>query len=130
MFNPRASQVLACAPLLIALLLLAGPASAQAPVAPRSFEASPEVYKVVAENDKLRVIKVAWAPGQRDALHSHPANGVYFLSDCELRFFQPDGSSVDFLRIQGSATAGPAIAAHSVQNIGKKPCELIQFEPK
>src|SRR5262249_46904349 len=44
-----------CAALLVAL-----PASAQD--APRSYIASPDVYKVIAENGKTKVILATWPP--------------------------------------------------------------------
>ena len=40
-----------------------------APIAP---EASPDVYKILAENDQMRVIEATWKPGQKDNFHSHP----------------------------------------------------------
>lgn len=38
----------------------------------RSYVASPDVYKVIAESNNTRVILATWKPGQRDAWHSHP----------------------------------------------------------
>jgi hypothetical protein len=68
---------------------------------PRSYVASPDVYKVIAQNDKTKVVLAIWPPGKRDNWHSHPANGVYFLTDCEARIFTPDGKFHD-----GSLKAG------------------------
>ena len=55
--------------------------SVQAQQLPRSFVASPDIYKVAAQNEQYKVISVTWKPGQKDVLHSHPANGVYYLTD-------------------------------------------------
>src|ERR1039457_2064306 len=88
--------LLACA-----ALLVVRPASADD--APRSYVASPEVYKVIAENNKTRVILATWKPGQRDAWHSHPVTGVYFLTDCEARIHSPDGKFVDARPKAGTA---------------------------
>ena len=108
--------------------VLASPLQAQ--TAPRSFEASPEVYKVIAENEQMRIIKVAWKPGQKDKFHSHPTAGTYFLTSCSLRFELPDGTKQDSAPAAGTASARPPIASHAVENIGKADCELIMFEPK
>lgn len=105
-------------------------ATAAAQQVPLSFEASPEVYKVVAQNAAYRVIQVTWAAGQRDALHSHPAAGVYFLDDCKLRFFAPDGASRDGEPKAGYAVVQGPVESHAVQNIGTSPCRLVMFEPK
>ena len=40
--------------------------------AQRSCVTSPDVYKVIAENNNTRVIPATWKPGQRDEWHSHP----------------------------------------------------------
>ena len=62
---------------------------------PRSFEASPDVYKVIAENNEYRVIAVTWKPGQRDVQHSHPASTVYYLTNSALRIHAQDGKFRD-----------------------------------
>lgn len=108
------------------LLMLAAPISAQ-PV-PRSFQASPEVYRIVAESATHRMIEVTWAPGQRDALHSHSAAATYFITDCKLRYFAADGSSRDGDRAAGYATFQVPIPSHAVQNIGANACKLVMVE--
>ena len=106
-----------------------GVASAQD--VPRSFVASPGIYKVVAQNDEYRVIEVTWKPGQRDEFHSHPASGIYYLSSCSLRWFYPDGGTRDFSYIpQGSAFVQRAVPSHAMENTGSSECKLIMFEPK
>lgn len=66
----------------------------QAQDVPRSFDASPDVYKVIGENDQYRVIAATWAPGQRDNWHSHGAVvAVYALTDCTVRPHTPDGQA-------------------------------------
>ncbi len=112
------------------LALACAAAQAQAPAVPHSLTASPEIYKVVAENARYRVIQVTWAPGQRDADHSHPDSAGYFLDSCQLRFFLPNGTTTDLSRPAGFAVVQGPIASHSVQNIGSAPCRLVMFEPK
>jgi hypothetical protein len=65
--------------------------------APRSYIASPDVYKVIAENNDTRVILATWKPDKRDEWHSHPPGAaVYVLTDCEaLRLYSPDGHHLD-----------------------------------
>ena len=33
---------------------------------PAGFVVSPEIYKVIAENTKFRVVEVTWKPGQKE----------------------------------------------------------------
>ena len=114
----------------LAATLLASTTAVLSQTAPLSFLASPEVYKVMAENEQYRIISVTWKPGQRDAPHSHPAAGVYFLTDCALRFFAADGTSRDGQPRAGYAAVQAPIASHSVENIGPADCQLIMFEPR
>lgn len=118
----------------VALLTLAGGAMSTIAVAdelPDAVAASPDVYKVIAENDSLRVVAASWKPGQRDKMHSHPAIGVYILSDCEnMRTHLADGSSRDWSAKSGNAGANDPVMSHSIENIGDTECRLIFFEPK
>jgi hypothetical protein len=91
---------------------------------PRSFVASPEIYKVIAE------IAVTWKPGQRDAMHSHPSSAVYDLSDCSLRVHVRDGPPRDVQPKAGMAVVQAAIAAHAIENIGAADCRLVMVEPR
>lgn len=115
---------------ILAVGALALPGAAMAQAQPRSFEASPEIYKVIAQNADYKVIEVTWKPGQKDQLHSHPAAAVYHLTDCMLRGTLPDGKSGEARPRAGMATVQAAILGHTVENIGTTDCKLIMFEPK
>src|SRR2546423_15455687 len=52
---------------------------------------SPQYYKVLLENDQVRVLKYHLQPGEREAMHSHPAGVIYVLSCAKLKFSYPDG---------------------------------------
>lgn len=109
-------------------LALPAPAAAQAAL-PRSYVASPDIYKVLAQNDQFQVIAVRWQPGQKDVMHSHPTSGVYYLTDCQLRLHAPDGTSRDVAPKAGMAITQPPIPAHVLENIGTGDCRLVMFEP-
>lgn len=109
--------------------LAAAPAQAQAQQLPRSYIASPDIYRVLAQNDQFKVIAVTWKPGQKDVLHSHPANAVYYLTDCSLRLHAMDGSYRDAQPKAGAALVQAPIPGHVLENIGSSECRLIMFEP-
>lgn len=96
---------------------------------PRSFQASPDVYKVIAESAQYRVIAATWKPGQRDQMHMHPGSATYFLTDCSVLLHGPDGTMKHHLLFPGMAIVQPPIAGHSVENFGKSDCKVIMFEP-
>ena len=102
----------------------------EAPLAP---VASPEVYKVLAENDQWRVIEATWAPGQQDAMHSHPADRVsLYVTDCHLLITTADGSSREGKPKAGAVRviSGAPVAAHIAKNIGDSPCVIRIVELK
>ena len=114
------------------LASLAAAPLALAQDAPRAWDASPDVYKVIAESETHRIILVTWKPGQRDAFHSHPAGmGVYYVTDCNLSGRRPDGKSLSGERKAGQARFQPGLTtSHSVENIGSAECRIVLFEPK
>ncbi|MFO1328849.1 MAG: hypothetical protein U1F56_15935 [Rubrivivax sp.] len=114
------------------LLLLAAAMSgcASTPPVPRSFEASPDVYKVLAEDGRYRVIEATWKPGQRDQVHAHPPAAAYPLTDCRLRSQHGVGYVTTFNVKAGVGSVQEAVVAHSVENVGTSDCRIIMFEPR
>ena len=113
------------------LTLTAAPAfSAGTPSAP---EASPEVYKVLAENKQWRGIQATWQPGQEDTFHNHPGDRVsVYQTDCKLRLSKPDGKFKDVSPRAGTAKArtGKPVKSHKAKNIGDKVCVINIIELK
>ena len=107
--------------LAITLVLGAGPSFAEnAPPAP---EVSPDVYKILAENDQFRVMEATWQPGQEDNFHYHPADRVsLYLTECKLRLSKPDGTYKDVNPKAGKAKArtGKLLESNKDKNIGDK----------
>jgi hypothetical protein len=98
--------------------------------APPSFEASPDVYKVLAENDEMRVVLATWKPGHKDKSHSHPMAAVYTITDCHSRVTTADGNVRENHNKAGSARVNPAVRSHTFENIGKNECQQVLVERK
>lgn len=110
---------------LLALVpLAASPAFAQDPVAVDSTH-----YKVVFENEQVRVLRISYGPNEESVMHQHPAGVVVFLDDQNAEFTLPDGQTVEV-----SGKAGDAIwteaGAHLPRNVSDQPFELILVELK
>ncbi len=119
-----------CAGLAVAVLTMT-PFAALAQDAPLSHVANPAIYKVLAENNQFRVVLGTWKPGQRDALHSHPANATYALTGCDLRLYGPDNKVLlELSRPEGSASMQNAVAAHVFENTGTTECRILIVERK
>ncbi len=111
------------------LFFVATPVMAES--APSASEASPDVYKVLAENDQMRVIEATWEAGQKDNVHSHPGDRAsIYLTDCKLRLSKPDGTYKDAAPKAGTAKVrkDKPVASHSVENTGSEACKILIVE--
>ena len=94
-----------------------------------SVAGGPETHKVVLDNDKVRVLDVHIAPGQKVGMHSHPANVVYYDSDGKMKVTLPDGKSV-VRDLKAGTSAWSDGATHAVENVGTTEIHLVQTEMK
>jgi uncharacterized RmlC-like cupin family protein len=90
----------------------------------------PTDYKVVFENDQVRVLHVKIGPGQSTPMHEHGLNRVVtYLSDQKVRVTTPDGKSDVVERKAGEVGfAGPA--KHKEENVSSTPFEVMVVELK
>ena len=94
-----------------------------------AVEGGPETHKVVLDNAQVRVLDVHIQPGQKVAMHSHPASVVYFVTDAKMKVTLPDGTSRVAESKAGSA-AWRDPATHAVENVGTSEIHLVQTELK
>jgi len=90
----------------------------------------PETHKVVLDNDQVRMLDVRIPPGQKVAMHSHPPNTVYYMTDCKLSVTSPDGKSQIAEPKAGTAIWRGGETKHAVENVGTAECHLVQTEMK
>ena len=112
------------------VLSVLGASVASAQAVPRGDVASPEVYRLVSENDKYRIIAITWQPGQRDQSHSHPVAAVYFITDCALRGHYPGGKTSELKPRAGFGRVQDVVESHWVENIGSSECRAVMFEER
>ena len=100
-------------------------ASAQDPA-----KLAPQNYKVLLENDKLRVIEYRLRPGEKEPMHSHPSGVVvYFFDDANIRTTFPDGKTAEDFRRAGDTLWRDPVT-HSGENIGNTEAHALLIEPK
>jgi quercetin dioxygenase-like cupin family protein len=108
----------------LAFLVAAGEAPAQDVV-----KVSPETHKVLVENDQVRVLDVIAKPGEKVAMHSHPASVLYYLTDGKLKVTYPNGKTEEREVKAGTAVWSGAVT-HAVENVGSKEFHEVHTELK
>ena len=111
--------------MLLALVpLAASPALAQDPV-----EVDSKHYKLVFENEHVRVIRITYGPNEESVMHYHPAGVAVFLVDQKVQFTLPDGETMELENKAGEAIWAEA-NKHLPKNLTDQPLELILVELK
>ena len=108
----------------IALALFAAPARAQDPV-----KVASSTYKVIAENEHVRVLRANLAPGAKTVMHEHPAHLVVSLGAASVKFTTGDGKTVDVAMKADDVTLMPA-GTHAGANVGTDPVDVVIVEMK
>ncbi|MBF0496161.1 MAG: cytoplasmic protein [Deltaproteobacteria bacterium] len=85
---------------------------------PDVLQAAGDVYKLLMENDQVRVLEVRLKPDEKAPMHNHPNNHVVsVINDAKFRLTLPDGQTVEF-----DAKAGQTLwieaGSHAAENIG------------
>ena len=108
----------------LAVMLVAGAAFAQDPV-----PLYPENYKVLLENDRVRVLDFQLKKGAKENFHSHPAAVTYVLAPFKIRFMFPDGTARVREAKAGDLFYGDALT-HASENIGDTDAHGLLIEMK
>ena len=86
-------------------------------------------YKVVLDNDKVRVIDNISNPGQKTDWHSHPDMLIYVLEGGTVKSETKDGKS-KIIEFKKGETLWMDAVTHQTQNIGKTKIHLLLTELK
>jgi hypothetical protein len=98
-------------------------------IAEDGVAADPEHYTVEFENDKVRIIRIKYGPGEKSVMHTHGPNAAVFLTANAVRFHLPDGTSVDTTSVAG-ATQWSDSEKHLPENLSDDPLEVVLVELK
>ncbi|MDQ3872256.1 MAG: cytoplasmic protein, partial [Thermoproteota archaeon] len=94
-----------------------------------AVKVAPDSYKVVLENDQIRVLDVRIKQGAKSEMHSHPRSVAICLNDQRLKFTFPNGKTehTDLKRGQAVWLDG---LSHAVENIGTEDVSSVVVELK
>ena len=95
-----------------------------------ALTASPENFRLILENDDVRVLEYTLLHGQRDRRHTHPQRVAHVISGGQLRVGFPDGTHRDFDEIAGTSAWSKPSPLHDTQNIGTTPIKILLVEVK
>ncbi len=93
------------------------------------LKVAPDMYSLIYENNRVRVMQVVFKPGQSIAKHSHPDHFVYVLEGGKLNISHPDGTSGDNDLKVGQVIWIPA-ETHWAKNVGPTQIRLLVSELK
>jgi quercetin dioxygenase-like cupin family protein len=110
--------------LLAFLFLAASTAGAQDPL-----KVDPKHYKVIFENDQVRVLQAKYGPHEKSVMHEHPDSVAVFVRDSNVKFTYPDGKTEEQKGKAGQAVWNKA-GKHLPENLGSKSLEVVVVELK
>ena len=89
---------------------------------------NPDHYKVVFENERVRVLEYTDQPGDQTTPHEHPDSVMYTLTSFRRRL--TSGGEQREVQIESGTTGWLPAQQHSGHNIGDTPTHVIFVELK
>ncbi len=99
------------------------------PIAADPVTVDPKHYKVEFENDRVRVLRIAYGSHEKSEMHGHPAGVAVFLTDQRSKFTYPDGKTENVTAEAGTTRWFDA-NQHLPENLGDASFEVILVELK
>jgi beta-alanine degradation protein BauB len=100
-----------------------------APPSLDTVKLSPKYYRVLLENEQVRVLEYHLKPGEKEQMHSHPARIVYSFADGRFRSNLPNGQTTETQVKAGEAHWQEPIT-HSMENTGNTELHALAVELK
>jgi beta-alanine degradation protein BauB len=90
---------------------------------------SPQLYKVLLENDQVRVVEWHLAPGGKEPMHSHRPGIVYEFGNGRFKQTTPDGKS-EIAEGKDGTVFWRDETVHSIENVGTTEGHALAVELK
>lgn len=101
-------------------------------VAQDAAKMDPRAYKVVLENERVRVLEYTGKPRLGvcgEGMHAHPDHVTVVMTDARVKVTLPDGKSMVAESKAGTVLFEPA-GLHAVENIGGRDVKSLLIEIK
>jgi quercetin dioxygenase-like cupin family protein len=89
----------------------------------------PQHYKVLLDNEDVRILDVRQKPGDKSPMHSHPKHAVYWLTGSTLKFTSSDGKT-NTVTTKAGQVAWRDPETHMVEIVGKTESHALDIELK
>jgi len=89
----------------------------------------PKHYKVLFNNDYVRILDVRHKPGEKSPMHSHPNHAVYSFADSTVKFTSSNGKT-DIRTAKAGQVVWRNAETHSAENVGKNEEHALDIELK
>jgi len=92
--------------------------------------AAPAHYKVLVDNADVRVVENTLAPGEKDAMHTHPSGWYYVTKPGTMKVVFADGKTQTWEAKAGEAGWLNAEGPHTSENVGTTTMGFVLVEVK
>lgn len=90
---------------------------------------APKAFKVLLENDRVRVLEYRAKPGEKEPMHSHPDSFVYSLSPYKIKINFPDGTT-GIRKVKAGEAIWQEAETHASENMGRADARALIVELK
>ena len=94
-----------------------------------ALKTDPAHYKVMSENERVRIVHVHYGPHEKSIMHAHPDAVVVSLSGGKTMFHLADGKTEVVELKPGDAMFTPK-TVHLPENVSDKPMDAVLIELK
>lgn|SRR6478609_3773307 len=127
--NATARRLRSAGSIVATIFAAAACAAAPAPLVKDPIRTDADKYRVVLENERVRVLRYHDEPGASTHLHHHPCFVMYALGSFERKLVLADGSE-RLRRFRAGETAWMPAQSHSGHNVGSTPTDALLIELK
>lgn len=100
-----------------------------APPGPDPLDVDPVRYRMLFENERVRVLEFKDKPGEKPPIHVHPERLIYDVGSWKRKFIHPDGRAEIAEGRAGEVKWSPPLV-HSGENIGSRDTHALFVEFK
>jgi ketosteroid isomerase-like protein/quercetin dioxygenase-like cupin family protein len=94
------------------------------------LKTSPANFKLLLENEYVRVLEYSLNPGEKDSPHTHPAKSSYVVNGGKIKVYLENGETILVDEVAGTASWMGYVGKHYVENIGSTTIKIIITEVK